>query len=220
MIQRSQITKRSYRAALRRTEPSLLDSLIIPLQTGLTWFNYHRGHPAYVVRWWNRLNLLSMIPYHSFLEPFDVIQPLPYWMLILSSCFVNSDETAFDDWRLLVTVTAQTLIFGIFGLTLQQPHSQMIKRKINSYELFHIPTHFADRFRLSFNSQNPDFSFESTKGYWLGKWKISVLPISQLWWCWWRNPQSKQEQISVARQNVCSIPSSSKFKMTFTPVSL
>ena len=31
----------------------------------------------HMVRWWNRLNLLSLIPYHSFLEPFDVIQPLP-----------------------------------------------------------------------------------------------------------------------------------------------
>ena len=72
-------------------------------------------------------------------------------MLILSSCFVNSDEPAFDDWRLLVTDTAQSLIFGIFGLTLQQPHSQMIKRKINSYELFHIPTHYAERFLLCFS---------------------------------------------------------------------
>ena len=44
-------------------------------------------------------------------------------MLILSNCFVNSDEPAFDDWRLLVTDTAQSLIFGIFGLTLQQPQS-------------------------------------------------------------------------------------------------
>ena len=72
-------------------------------------------------------------------------------MLILSNCFVNPDETAFDDWRLLVTVTTQSLIFGIFGLTLQQPHSQMIKRKINSYELFHIPTHYAERFLLCFS---------------------------------------------------------------------
>ena len=46
-------------------------------QTGLTWFNHNRGH---VVRWWNRLkvNILSLIPHHhSFLESFDVIQPLP-----------------------------------------------------------------------------------------------------------------------------------------------
>ena len=31
----------------------------------------------HMVRWWNRLNLLSLIPYHSFLELFDVIQPVP-----------------------------------------------------------------------------------------------------------------------------------------------
>ena len=141
--------------------------IILP-QTGLTWFNHHIGHAAYVVRWWNRLNLLSLIPYHhSFLEPFDVIQPLPYWMLILSSCFVNSDETAFDDWRFLVTVTGQSLIFGIFGLTLQQPHSQMIKRKINSYELFHIPTHYAERFLLSFSKSW--FFFETLRKL---TWKI------------------------------------------------
>ena len=74
-----QLLQRLFGAMVRWNEPSLLDtqSIILP-QTGLTWFNHHIGHAAYVVRWWNRPNLLSLIPYHhSFLEPFDVIQPLP-----------------------------------------------------------------------------------------------------------------------------------------------
>ena len=139
-------------------------------------------------------------------------------MLILSSCFVNSDEPAFDDWRLLVTDTAQSLIFGIFGLTLQHPQSDDKEKNQQLWALSYSDTLYRP---VSFILlQILSFSFESTEGYWIEKWRNSLLPISQLWWCWWRNPQSKQEQISVARQNVCSIPSSSKFKMTFTPVSL
>ena len=190
--------------------------IILP-QTGLTWFNHNRGHE---VRWWNRLkvNILSLIPHHSFLEPSDVIQPLPSNVdLVKLFCQLWWDSI----WWLAFTCDSHSAVSYLWYFRLNTTTAAESDDKEKNQQLWALSYSDTLYRPVSFILlQILSFSFESTEGYWIEKWRNSLLPISQLWWCWWRNPQSKQEQISVARQNVCSIPSSSKFKMTFTPVSL